>query len=200
MAKLVIFGYLWRAPVMIAGQLLAYPLAPIGAALADEDGRLPAWLQWLETHDQPGWDGPFSVEPTRELIYLGFRRLALTRWLWRNKAYRLASWLGVKIDNDEESPFNSTHIFSVRSSSEFVPPKWGPSFWHGSIEMNDGRIFWELQPRFSFGKFVIYARIGWKVLAYCKSAYYGWPVPKPQGQNGMFNAVSPRIKSLGNWK
>lgn len=186
----VILGYLWRAPIMVAGQIAAYPLAPVGACFCDDDGRLPKPLQWLETHDQPGWQGPASIPAISEIMWLGYPRLALTRWLWRNKAYRLAGALGIKPEREKVSYINS--------GGSLVPPKWGPSLWWGVLTYG-GRTYWELQPRFSaFGR-VAYLRIGWKIIGYCRSVNEARQWPAPSGQDGMFNAVSPRLKSLSNW-
>lgn len=190
----VILGYLWRAPIMLAGQIAAYPLAPVGAFLCDADGRLPKLLQWLETHDQPGWKGPASIPALAALITgrdWGWKQpWALTRWLWRNKAYRLAGALGIKPERDE--------VAYINSGGSLVPPKWGPSLWWGVLTCG-GRTYWELQPRISaFGR-VAYLRIGWKIIGYCRSVKEARRWPDASGQDGMFNAVSPRLKSLSNW-
>lgn len=182
----VIFGYLWRAPVMLAGQIAAYPLAPIAAMMADGAGRLPFGLRWLETHDQPGWAGPRSIPSLAALS----PRVGLMRWLWRNKAYSLAGMLGIKPAREDVS--------HIASGGSLVPPAWGPSIWWGVLTYR-GRTYWELQPRLSaFGK-VAYLRIGWKIIGYCIAEKDGLPWPDPNRQDGMFNAVSPRIKTLERW-
>lgn len=187
----VILGYLWRAPIMLAGQIAAYPLAPVAAYFCDDNGRLPVGLRWLETHDQPGWIGPASIPSLSDMMHLGFPRIALMRWLWRNKAYRLAGTLGIKVKYYH-------HASHINSGGSLVPPPWGPSLWWGVLTYQ-GRTYWELQPRFSaFGR-VAYLRIGWKIIGYCRGTKEGRLWPDPSGQDGMFNAVSPRLKSLSNW-
>lgn len=110
------------------------------------------------------------------------------RWLWRNKAYRLAGMLGIKPARADVS--------HIASGGALVPPAWGPSLWWAVLTYR-GRTYWELQPRFSaFGR-VAYLRIGWKILGYCMAEDGAWP--DPSRQDGMFNAVSPRMKTLANW-
>lgn len=188
--RLVILGYLWRAPIMLAGQLAAYPLAPIAAALCDVDGRLPTGLCWLETQDQPGWRGPASVPHLAEVMYNGFPRVALTRWLWRNKAYRLSGHLGIKPTRGQTN--------YVNAGGSTTPPKWGLSLWWGVLTYR-GRTYWELQPRLSLAGHVAYLRIGWKIIGYCRAALEARPWPALDTQAGMFNAVSVRTGSVENW-
>lgn len=128
-----------------AAMLAAYPLAPIGAALADKAGRLPWWLWWMETHDALGWSGPLSE---------GYpaTRWGLTRWLWRNKAYALRDRYRARLL--APGPF-------AQQRGSIVPAEIGPSWWLGRICR-----YWELELSLGLYAFRIYLRAGWKLKPY----------------------------------
>ena len=138
-------------PVSILGQLLAYPMVPIAVWWADENGRLPRIFRWLETHDNLGWDGPLSEPATREVYETKGRMAGLRRWLWRNKAYTLRSWMRANISPD----------MPRKQSGVSVPKRWGYSSWRGKIGP-----YWEWQPRLGFGSFHLKLRCGWKMRPY----------------------------------
>lgn len=135
-------------PIVLIGQLLAYPLVPLAVWLCDEDGRLPRPLRWLETHDAVGWYGPLTEPATRTTMARYGKRAGLLRWLWRNKAYRLRYMLRARLELDMPR--------IVRGTS--IPARWGFSHWYGQIGP-----YWEWQPRIGFGKFHLYLRMGWKM-------------------------------------
>jgi hypothetical protein len=109
------------AVISFAGGLLAFPLAPIAVWRAQptdhtvwvpwsgkntEDVppmpqlqtmyRVPRWLRWLETQDDHDGLLPAGLyEPTILDVYWQWGwRWASIRWLWRNRAFRLAKWVG----------------------------------------------------------------------------------------------------------
>ena len=124
--------------------LVAYPLVPVAVAFATADGRLPWWAWWLETHDNPGWQGPLSERYPAT-------RWGLVRWLWRNKAYALRDLYRAEVDVDTPR--------SQRGS--IVPAEIGPSWWLGRICR-----YWELELSLGLYAFRIYLRAGWKLKPY----------------------------------
>lgn len=141
-------------PISVLGQLLAYPLAPIAAALADGEGRLPRILRWMETHDNLGWSGPLSEPASAATTAKYGRRIGLLRWLWRNKAYTLRYWMRARVTPD----------MAKASKGDAVPARWGYSSWSGRVGP-----YWEWQPRFGFGSFHLKLRCGWKMKPYFDS-------------------------------
>lgn len=127
--------------------LAAYPLAPVAVAFATSDGALPRWAWWLETHDNPGWQGPLSE---------GYpaTRWGLVRWLWRNKAYALRDRYRASIVWTHKTMF-------TQQRGSIVPAEIGPSWWLGRI----GR-YWELELSLGLYAFRIYLRAGWKLKPY----------------------------------
>ncbi len=143
---------------------LTYILAPIAAVTAQsQTGRLPWILQWMETHDAPGWEGPQTEHATAKHS----RRVGLMLWLMRNKAYRLRWWMRAR-------PIDMNN---VKQWGTVYPPKYGPSFWLGSV---DG--YFEFQPRLSWGGGYLFARLGWKM----KPAMLGI-VPDESNAAGIFS-------------
>lgn len=104
--------------------LLAFPVAPIallfakttgayGRLVVGRDGgtavalrRLPRWARWLETQDdQDGLLPGGLYEPSiREALLKGGWYWASLRWLWRNRAYRVAYKLGFHFDKPVSAP------------------------------------------------------------------------------------------------
>jgi hypothetical protein len=160
-------------PVATLGSLLAYPLVPLAVSLSDKEGRLPWLFQWLETHDAPGWEGPLTEPATRATTEKYGQKTGLIRWLWRNKAYRLRYWMKANVTED----------MLRKEEGVSVPAKWGYSYWKGSIGP-----YWEFQPRFGFGKFHLYLRLGWKMKPYFDSPTW----PKDNTSAGMYTGFSVR--------
>lgn len=171
-------------PLAISARLAAFPLAPVAAALADsETGRLPGWLWWMETTDHPGWDFLNVATPVQETAEKWGRRVAMARWLARNRAYALQFRLGAPKDRTWE-------IARWRGSD--APAARGFScFWGVILTPHDGKAYFELQPRLTVGPYVLYLRIGWKV----------WGVKEggKGGSAGMYTGFTPRTKTLENW-
>lgn len=161
-------------PVSIVGTLAAYPLAPIAVALADSDGRLPLPLQWLETHDAPGWIGPMTEVATIKTTERFGRRIGMVHWLWRNKAYRLRHWMRARITRD----------MPIAERGTSIPARWGFSYWRGDVGP-----YWELQPRLGLGRVHIYLRIGWKL----KPIFDAGRWPDGLSPVGMYTGITPRM-------
>lgn len=168
-------------PISVIGQLLAYPLVPVAVSMADSEGRLPKVFRWLETHDAPGWEGPLTEEATRKTTEEKGQKAGLRRWLWRNKAYTLRYWMRAKVTED----------MPKIESGVSVPAKWGYSYWKGQIG-----DYWEFQPRFGFGAFHLYMRLGWKMKPYFDSP--SWP--KDGTSAGIFTGFSVRSDDWDDYK
>lgn len=163
--------------VSVFAILLSYPLVPIAVAFCDAQGRLPRGFRWLETHDALGWIGPATEQATRNTTDRFGRKAGLIHYLWRNKAYTLRNYL------------RATPKQETAQKKEFgrkFPKKVGLSYWFGYVS-DEGKAWFEFEPRIGFGKFYLFARIGWKM-----KPYFGetWPVLKSAG---IFSGASPRI-------
>ena len=155
----LIYGVAWIA---------CYILAPFAAFTADEDGRLITGLGWMETFDNLGWSGPLSEPVVRATSEKWGRRIGLTRWLMRNKAYTLRYNMGRF--HDGEYTYNVKQFGGDRGLSA----KWE------TVEQ-DGKIMFEFEPQIAVSKGRFYFRIGWKV------------GPKIIGTFGMFTGLTPRL-------
>lgn len=125
--------------------LAAYPLAPVAVAFATSDGTLPRWAWWLETHDNPGWQGPLSE---------GYpaTRWGLVRWLWRNKAYTLRN-----VFRAEPSPDDLLYAYGDATPI----PRVGLYLRRYTV----GK-WWEVDAGLSLYAFRLYVRAGWKLQPY----------------------------------
>lgn len=160
-------------PVTTIGWLLAYPLVPLAVYFSDSQGRLPKVFRWLETHDALGWIGPSTEEATRKTTERWGKKAGLIHYLWRNKAYTLRYWMRARVSPD----------MPKFESGVSIPTKWGYSYWKGQVG-----DYWEFQPRFGFGKFHLYMRIGWKMKPYFGST--DWP--KDGTSAGIYTGISVR--------
>lgn len=185
----MLLRFLAWLPIWIVGaMILPWPLVPIGAILADKDGRLPVYLRWLETHDNLGWHCLTEEETlTRRYHYwipkVGdkwARKITLCTWLWRNKAYTLRSKMGPNML--EAKTWRVVWMGGTRSM-----PKVGPGLFLLIMEV-DGKKYFELRPSFGVGFGQIYMRIGWKV-------YSAWDGHfNPAGPTGTYTGITPRYK------
>lgn len=173
----MILQFILFVPVALIGTAISYPLVPLAVAFANSEGRLPRWAQWLETPDALGW--------VSEDKYGNNKKYALTRWLWRNAAYRLKFWMGMNVAGYDYSQV------TFSSSGDYEPKRWGPSLWQARA-VYKGRTYFDIRPAFGFGKFYIYILIGWKLKPYI-SGYF------PTGPNaaGMFAGITPRTDNWG---
>lgn len=158
-------------------------LTPLAVLFIDENGRLPRIFHWMETHDDLGWSGPLSVDATRRKTEKYGRKIGMMFWLWRNQAYS-AQYKLFSI------PYLTRKLETrpIFESGTIEIPKYGPSYSFTIVEVERKKYF-ELQPRLSLGKLLIYFRIGWKVQglpAIIKNGGY------PVGSQGMFTGFTPR--------
>ena len=164
--------FLLRSVLLWLAQLAAYPLVPLAVAMADEEGRLPSGLRWLETPDALGW-GAGTYEPEiRDVYDRRGKRAALRAWLLRNKAYGLCERWRARIDR-------SRMVLSERGPR--VPPRWGFWRWRGDVDE-----YFDGQYGLSLGSFYVYLRCGWKLK----------PLFVDQGDRnkviGFFQGITPR--------
>ena len=101
-----IIKWLAYLPVVVLGKLLTIVCAPVAAYLSMRGDALPAWLRWMQTHDNPLdalWQQPAHMRGYATLIGvqpLWCAAAPLLRWycrmLWliRNPAYGLMDKLG----------------------------------------------------------------------------------------------------------
>ncbi|MFO1301796.1 MAG: hypothetical protein U1F17_15775 [Burkholderiaceae bacterium] len=152
----IVLAWLGWSAVLLVAEVLAVPLVPLAVALADPAGRLPPCFRWLETHDQPGWQGPLSE---------GYpaTRWGLIRWLWRNRAYRLSNtW--------RCSPDFETMVLRERGTRD--PRTNPPAWWLGTIA--DGRRWWfELTAAARLAGVDVELRAGWKLAPFFEGARPG---------------------------
>lgn len=143
--------------------LLAYPLAPIAALLADSSGRLPKGLQWLETHDNLGWAGPLSEGYPAS-------KWGLCRWLWRNKAYAFRNQFRAN-PSETELMYKYSEVYDGVYFREVY--KIGPWFLR--------------EYGLKFKRFKIWIAIGWKL-----KPYYEGPNPTGPTASGILIPISMR--------
>lgn len=181
---LVVIGFFLFTILEYIANILAFPLVPIGVMLADENGRFPKWLRWLETPDALGW-GAGNYEPAIKNIYdKRGRRVALIAWLWRNRAYGLAAkWRATpNYDTMVMRSYGTQNVF-----------KNAPAWWLGTI--TDGDRWWfEFSFAIRFGNlFAIGMRNGWKLLPFFNGH-------RPEDFNttasGLFSGISIRSDSV----
>lgn len=162
---------------VFVAELLVYPLAPLAVRQADAEGRLPQWARWMETVDDLGW-GAGVYEPAIATIYAeSGKEAALVAWLRRNKAYTLRA--GLRANPAPGTP--------IKSSGSKEPPKFGP--WRWSVDIGQ---WWERRYGFSFVKFHMSIRAGWKLTPYLD----GWPADPATSATGIFIGASVRTD---NW-
>jgi len=158
--------------------LAAFPLVPVAVLIADADGRLPRWARWMETQDRPGWLGPPSE---------GYpaTRWGLTRWLWRNRAYRLRNRYRATPDYRD---------IAITVGGSIAHPRRG--FGRLAIDIESrGRTWWYRRWSLGLRGFVLYAHAGWKLMGYVEGAR---PAPDAAVSTGMFIGVAVRTDDLGD--
>jgi len=162
--------FLAYIPVYLIGWIMVWPLVPLAVMFSNADGRLPWVFRWLETHDALGWIGPATEHATISTTQRWGQKAGLVHYLWRNKAYTLRYWMRARITDD--MPRNQSGVS--------VPDRWGFSYWRGHVG-----TYWEYQPRFGFGKFHLYLRLGWKMKPFFDAGPYG-------ASAGIFTGISVR--------
>ena len=164
--------------------VLTIPLVPIAVLMADKEGRLPKGFRWLETPDALGW-GAGTYEPVIMNVFEKYgKRIALIRWLWRNRAYGLAAKWQAKPNYD---------TMVLRSYGTQAVFKNAPAWWLGTI--TDGDKWWfEFSFAVRFGNlFVLGFRTGWKLLPFFQGHR---PEDFTTSATGLFTGISPRSDSI----
>lgn len=178
-------SWLTKTVLLWIAQLSVFFLAPVAALLANKDtGRLPSYLKWMETFDVLGWDGPLSEPAVAKIFNKYEKRVAMTVWLWRNKAYTLREkW---RVPRNEE--------FVVQHRGTILPAKKGYSYLYVTVE-TEGKTYFEFQPRVGFGSFMLYLRVGWKLQPYVYDENaYKYP------STGIFQGLTPRSDDWDDWE
>lgn len=136
--------------------ILAVLLAPIAAFTANSEGRLIRPLRWMETHDVLGWSGPLSERKVAEWYHKYGKRVAMTRWLMRNKAYSLRyNIFGKEIDEQT----------SISMTGTFIAKRRGFSY-RLLKAIKEGKTVafeYEIRVGFGIGIGMFYFRMGWKL-------------------------------------
>lgn len=169
-------------------KMSAYPLAPIAVMLADDKGVLSSTFKYLEVIDNPGFDGMLVEESCKDWPSKYGKKGALVLWLWRNKAYTYSASLRAKY------PDFRTIKKSVKGTED--PPKWGFWYYKETIESSSG-IIYEGRYGFSFGKFQLYLKTGWKIKGIIKDPnWYRTKEEWNKGYEGLFTGIVLRSDRL----
>ena len=165
--------------------LLAFPVVPIAVMMANKEGRLPKIFRWYETHDDLGWGAGTYEHAVKEVYEKRGKRIALIYWLWRNKAYTFRNKL-------RANPNFDTMIVSEKGAK--IPPKFGPYFSHYTVKDKKQKWF-DTFIGFSFIKFHLYLRCGWKVKPIVEGQR-----PTDKDATGMFSGISIRSDDWDDYK
>ena len=168
--------------------LAAYPLAPVAVLTADEHGLLSERFKFLEVFDNPGYNGMLAEESCKDWPSRYGKKLALVLWLWRNKAYTYAASL--------RAPYPDFSTLKKSVAGVEDPPKWGPWYYKETLESSNGK-YHEGRYGFSFGKFQLYFKTGWKLKGLIKDP--NWHPTKEEwdkGYDGIFTGFVIRSDSL----
>lgn len=165
-------------PLAYAMRIAAILLAPVAVLTLDDDGRPWSVFWWMETHDNLGWSGPLSEKDTRTVFEEKGPRAGMRAWWWRNIAYA-GQYYAFSI------PFLTEDVKVQRVTSRGWPrPARGP--WLQVVTATiGGRKYFEVNTGFAFPTFLLYARIGWKLLPLAE----GQPA---YGSTGMYTGITPR--------
>jgi hypothetical protein len=102
-------------------------------------------------------------------------------WLYRNKCYTLRLSWRAKIDYAN---------CEVKVWGDVAPPKFGPYSFR--VQVNE---YWEGRYGFSFFKFTLYIKTGWKL----KGLVSGWRPTEEELKTkpvGLFTGIAPRSEGL----
>ena len=103
---IAILKWLALLPVVLLGKLATILCAPVAAYLSMRGDALPAWLRWMQTHDNPidalwqqpshmrGYETLIGVQPMWCAAAPLLRWYCRMLWLIRNPAYGLMDKLG----------------------------------------------------------------------------------------------------------
>jgi hypothetical protein len=148
----------------IAWKLICYVFNPLVVLFADDDGNLPRWLYWFQTHDssldQPEewvakhWNKWFLYRENDKLYCLK-RYLRRVKWLYRNTGYAFRyNILGYDVNKND---------WIIVHDDENISDVAGVTGWHFSYDA--------LKPLWKRG-WCFYLVRGYG--RYCIRAYFGW--------------------------
>ena len=217
-----------------SASMLAFVLAPLAVMLARRDEitekevhsavplyRLPSWASWMETPDDPmrGRLPGGLYEPDIMKVYQRYGwRVAAIAWLWRNRAYRVAMWLGADIITHEiktaEHGMVSRQI--SRNASRLGLPPIEAWVTNGEVSVYDVHVhgpqgafprglrvitageFWEVRwvSGWSFGGRTLYVRAGWKLQPLTEDMPSEIALSLPGSATGYLQQFSPRVKHI----
>lgn len=142
-----IIKWLSYLPVVVLGKLLTIVCAPVAAYLSMPGDALPAWLRWMQTHDNPIdalWQQPEHMRGYETLIGvqpIWCAEAPLLRWycrmLWliRNPAYGLMDRLGYDAAGQ---PVRVVAVYGVWGSGK---TNWCIQAWPGAWQVK-AQIFY----------------------------------------------------------
>lgn len=156
--------------------LLTFLLSPWLAWMADEDGNLPWWLKYFQTHDNTldaGWKvqgnyGSYLKDgtvPTKLERY--WYRIC---WLWRNPGYGFDYYLlGMEVDPSECRVIRASRTPRYEMSDQ------------GPVQIGETQVFFAIGPNGHFCLFYVgfwgELKIGWKIRAYWDDVLEQWRPP-----------------------
>lgn len=142
-----IIKWLSYLPVVVLGKLLTIVCAPVAAYLSMPGDALPAWLRWMQTHDNPidalwqqpehmrGYETLIGVQPTWCAAAPLLRWYCRMLWLIRNPAYGLMDRLGYDAAGQ---PVRVVAVYGVWGSGK---TNWCIQAWPGAWQVK-AQIFY----------------------------------------------------------
>ena len=142
-----ILKWLAYLPVVVLGKLLTIVCAPVAAYLSMPGDALPAWLRWMQTHDNPidalwqqpehmrGYETLIGVQPTWCAAAPLLRWYCRMLWLIRNPAYGLMDRLGYDAAGQ---PVRVVAVYGVWGSGK---TNWCIQAWPGAWQVK-AQIFY----------------------------------------------------------
>ena len=142
-----ILKWLAYLPVVVLGKLLTIVCAPVAAYLSMRGDALPAWLRWMQTHDNPldalwqqpahmrGYETLIGVQPMWCAAAPLLRWYCRMLWLIRNPAYGLMDALGYDAAGQ---PVRVVAVYGVWGSGK---TNWCIQAWPGAWQVK-AQIFY----------------------------------------------------------
>ena len=142
-----IIKWLSYLPVVVLGKLLTIVCAPVAAYLSMPGDALPAWLRWMQTHDNPidalwqqpehmrGYETLIGVQPIWCAAAPLLRWYCRMLWLIRNPAYGLMDRLGYDAAGQ---PVRVVAVYGVWGSGK---TNWCIQAWPGAWQVK-AQIFY----------------------------------------------------------
>ena len=142
-----IIKWLSYLPIVVLGKLLTIVCAPVAAWLSLGRDALPAWLRWMQTHDNPidalwqqpahmrGYETLIGVQPMWCAAAPLLRWYCRMLWLIRNPAYGLMDRLGYDAAGQ---PVRVVAVYGVWGSGK---TNWCIQAWPGAWQVK-AQIFY----------------------------------------------------------